>query len=212
MPPESPSSTPMVIGVAGGIGSGKSALSRALGQLGCLVIDFDTQAKAALDLPEVRSAIVQWWGDELLGEDGRIDRARLAQEVFNDEAKRARLEALVHPLVIPNRADLMERARDAGARGVVLDAPLLFEAGVDKLCDVIAFVEVPRETRLQRLKATRGWDADELARRESAQWPLDRKRNLSDVIIENTGGEDELDRWARHILEFKGKQGGPARG
>jgi dephospho-CoA kinase len=183
-----------VIGVAGGIGSGKSAFARALGNLGARVFDADVSAKRALDDPEVRASLEGWWGPDVVGTDGRIDRARIATIVFGDASARRRLEELVHPRVRAEAAAFIEEARRSGARAVILDVPLLFESGMDSMCDLVVFVEAPESVRAARVGATRGWDSGELARREAVQWPLEEKRRLSGVVVVNDGAsESDLD-------------------
>ncbi len=189
-----------VIGLVGGIGAGKSAVAAAFARHGCLVIDSDKEAKAALDLPQVRDQLVDWWGPEVLDADGRVDRSKVAAIIFSDPDERARLESVVHPLVKSRRGEVIERARAEGKSGVIIDAPLLLEAGSDAECDVVVFVDAPRERRLERIRA-RGWDEAELARRESAQLGLDEKRRRSDFVIDNSGPVGELDRIAGEVLD-----------
>ena len=175
----------MVIGLAGGIGSGKSTIGKILSEMGYLVIDSDQLARAALDRPEVRATLISWWGPSAVNAEGKIDRAKVASIVFQRPEERARLEALVHPLVKHGREQVVERAGAEGRAGVVVDAPLLFEAGSDKDVDRVLFVDTPRDVRLARIKQTRGWDEAELARREASQWPLEKKRALSHAVIRN---------------------------
>jgi dephospho-CoA kinase len=182
----------LVVGLAGGIGSGKSEVARLLGEHGFVVVDSDAEARACLDRPEVRDRLVEWWGRRVLDAEGRVDRRVVAEIVFGDSKERARLESLVHPLVRRRREDLREEARRAGACGVVVDAPLLLEAGVDRECDVLVFVDAPRERRVERVRASRGWDEAELARREAAQMPLEAKRARCDIEIANDGGLEVL--------------------
>lgn len=182
-----------VIGLAGGIGAGKSAAGAAFARLGCVVIDSDREAREALNRPEVREVLRRWWGDAIIGSDGTVDRRAVAGIVFRDSAERARLEALIHPLVKASRARLRAEAEGAGAAGVVVDAPLLFEAGVDGECDAVVFIDAPRAVRLERVARTRGWDAGELDRREGAQMPLDEKRRRSDEVVLNDGDAGALD-------------------
>lgn len=189
-----------VIGLAGGVGSGKSELARALGALGCVVADSDTEAKAALDRPEVRERLVEWWGEGVLDEEGRVDRKAVASIVFSNDGARRRLESVVHPLVRTSRRALIRRAAETGAPAVVIDAPLLFEAGVDRECDAVVFVEAPRAIRLARVAASRGWDAEELERRERAQLDLGEKRRRSQFVVENLGEQAALEREARSLL------------
>lgn len=189
-----------MIGIAGGIGSGKSAVAAAFARRGCAVVDSDQEARAALDRPDVQATLRSWWGDGVLTRDGAIDRKAVANIVFADPAQRARLEALVHPIVRQRRAQFAAHATAESARAVIVDAPLLFEAGVDAECDAVVFVEVPREIRLERLARTRGWDSDELARREAAQWPLEQKRARSQFVINNAGAPGALDAEVERVL------------
>jgi dephospho-CoA kinase len=172
-----------VIGLVGGIGSGKSAVAAALARRNYVVIDADKDAKAALERPDVRDTLVQWWGPDILTE-GRIDRKKVAAIVFADADQRTRLESLIHPIVRADRHATIARARRESRPGVVIDAPLLFEAGSDKDCDLIWFVDAPLEQRQQRVRS-RGWTDEELTRREAAQLPLDEKRRRSTTIITN---------------------------
>lgn len=190
-PTPTPLPRPFVLGLAGGIGSGKSAAARCLADLGCLVIDFDAEAKAALDAPTVRRRLIEWWGIDMVDAGGRVDRAAVARVVFGDEACRVRLEKLVHPLVWRTREGARNEAERAAAPGIVLDAPLLFEAGLDASCDAVLFIDSTREVRAERV-AGRGWPSGEMARREAAQWPTEEKMRRSDFQIPNNGTIDEL--------------------
>lgn len=198
-----------VIGLAGGIGSGKSHVAREFARRGCLVVDSDAEARAALDRPEVRAVLVGWWGAGVVGADGKVDRKRVGAIVFGDPEERRRLEALVHPLVRESRARMVARARGTGAVGVIVDAPLLFEAGVDKECDAVVFVDAPTAVRLERVRAARGWDEAELSRREAAQWPAELKRAKCRFVIANEGGEigTDVDRILAALGEEVGSRG-----
>ncbi|MDB5330562.1 MAG: dephospho-CoA kinase [Phycisphaerales bacterium] len=175
-----------IIGIVGGIGSGKSFIARIFGELGCRVIDSDAQVREAYRDPQVRETLVGWWGPEVIRE-GEVDRAFIARKVFADSAERQRLEQLLHPMVKAAREQEMATAGgEANVVAFVWDTPLLFEAGLAELCDVVVFVDVPRETRLERVRQSRGWGPDELAKRENLQWPLDKKRKISDHSLSNT--------------------------
>ncbi|MGP1347782.1 MAG: dephospho-CoA kinase [Phycisphaerales bacterium] len=193
-----------IIGLAGAIGAGKSALARAFARLGCLVIDSDREAREALDRPEVRERLVEWWGGQILTPEGRVDRRRIADRIFGDERERKRLEGLVHPLIRRTRDGARREAGAAGKIGVIYDAPLLFEAGIDAICDGVVFVDAPRAVRLQRVRETRGWDEAELDRREAMQWSPERKKAASGFIVRNDGPEEALDAHARDILRRLG--------
>ncbi|MFZ4576405.1 MAG: dephospho-CoA kinase, partial [Phycisphaerales bacterium] len=182
---EAPTKVP-VVGLVGGIGSGKSAVAKALAELNFLVIDADADARAVLSRPEIVAKLVEWWGSRVLDAAGGIDRKAVGEIVFADPAERRRLESLVHPLVKADRQGVVRRAREGGFVGVVIDAPLLFEAGSNVDCDHILFVDAPRETREARVKS-RGWAEGELAKREAAQLPLDEKRARSSHVIVNDG-------------------------
>lgn len=200
-----------VIGIAGGIGSGKSAVAAAFQRLGCVVIDSDKEAKAALDRADVRLKLAEWWGPGVLLDSGGINRKAVADVVFANPAERRRLEELIHPLIRARRGDLKERAKAAGAAGVIVDAPLLFEAGVDAECDLVVFVDAPREQRLARVRSTRGWEGGELDRREASQMALDEKRARSSLVVMNDGTQAELEgrvaaAWAE-ILELRPRIG-----
>ncbi|HSU65958.1 MAG TPA: dephospho-CoA kinase [Tepidisphaeraceae bacterium] len=176
-----------IIGIAGGIGSGKSFVARLFAELGCAVIDSDAQVRAAYQDPAVRKTLREWWGDEPFLPDGSIHRAAIARRIFANPQDRARLEGLLHPMVNEFRKREMEKmASDSGIVAFVWDTPLLFEAGLHGECDAVVYVEAPLEVRRQRVWQTRKWDATELLRRENSQWPLDRKREISDYVVENT--------------------------
>lgn len=190
------------VGVAGGIGAGKSAVARAFVRRGCVLSDSDAGAKAALKLAEVKQTLRAWWGDGVFDLAGEVDRASVARVIFADASQRARLEGLIHPILHRQRAELIAQAEREGARGVVIDAPLLFEAGLEKECDAVVFVDTPREVRLRRVSATRGWNEEELARREAAQMPVDEKRRRCGHVIANGDGVSEamLDAEAERVL------------
>jgi dephospho-CoA kinase len=180
-----------IIGIAGGIGAGKSAVAKALVQLGCVVSHSDHEARAALRDPVIRDTLVAWWGDDILDTAGAVDRAVVAQIVFEDPDQRRRLEALTHPWIEARRRELFEDA-PAESPALVIDAPLLFETGLDHQCDAVIFVDAPRELRLRRVVVSRGWDDAELSRREESQLPLDEKRSRADYVLQNDGEMSDL--------------------
>jgi dephospho-CoA kinase len=188
-----------VLGIAGGIGSGKSEVARAFERLGALVVDSDVEARAALERPDVQAQLVAWWGPGVLKRGGGVDRKAIADIVFKDEAERRKLEGLIHPLVRSQRAVLVREAAARGARLAVIDAPLLFEAGVDRECDAVVFVDAPRATRLRRVR-DRGWNEAEFSRREASQMPLEEKRRRSQYTISNSGGLEELEEQVRRVF------------
>ncbi len=191
--------SPPIIGLAGGVGSGKSTVSGMLAGQGCFVVDSDALGRAALRDPAVRDRLVGWWGPGVLDDSGEIDRRVIAGIVFSSPAQRRRLESLVHPWIEARRKALFDDA-PKDARALVIDAPLLFEAGLDEACDAVIFVETDRDTRRRRLAASREWDENELAKREDSQLSLDEKRTRSDYVIANDGDLRELEEQVRRTL------------
>ncbi len=205
---------PPILGLAGGIGAGKSTVARILAEEGCVVADSDDLARQAYNDPEIRRQLVAWWGDRIRGCRGchaepdslppPVDRRAIAAIIFEQPTERARLESLIHPWIARHR-DALFAAAPAGTRALVIDAPLLFETGLDKRCDRVIFVDSSTETRLSRVRAARGWDAGELGRREAAQWPVERKRSESTDIVRNEGDREALAGRIRQILsELRG--------
>jgi dephospho-CoA kinase len=191
-----------VIGLIGGIGSGKSEVAARLAERGVTVINADLVGHELLDTPEVRAEIVERFGTGVLKDstiDGtvspRIDRGALASIVFADAGARRALEAILHPRMRERFRATIEAARHAGAsrpRALALDAAVLLEAGWDDLCDLVVFVDAPRAKRLDRVARQRGWTLETLKAREQAQWPCELKRDRADLIIKNDGDLDLL--------------------
>ncbi len=188
-----------IIGLAGGIGSGKTEVARILAGLGCVVADSDATARQALREPEFRETLVGWWGEDILDANGEIDRAAVAATAFSDPQERRKLEALVHPWIEARRRELFEAAPPE-APALVIDAPLLFEAGLDAECDAVIFVDADPAVRRDRVAGSRGWEAAELDRREESQLPLDEKRERADYILRNNGELSEMTAGVRHLL------------
>jgi dephospho-CoA kinase len=178
----------IVLGVLGGIGSGKSTVARLFGELGACVIDADRMAHDCLDRPEVRERIGAVFGARCIAA-GRVDRETLARMVFEDPAKLSRLNDIVHPCVLAAIDQELDRLRQprGGPRLAVLDVPLLLEADLHGRCDRLLFVAASQEARAARVRDRRGWTVEELARREKNQKPLDEKEAVADYKIVNEG-------------------------
>jgi dephospho-CoA kinase len=184
----------MVIGIVGGIASGKTLVTDCFRRLGAEVIDADRIGHAVLDELEVRASLMRRWGESVCDESGRLDRKSIARIVFSPTVRGAEelayLEQVTHPRIgLLMREMLDELALRTDVPAVVLDAPVLFEAGWDKYCDKIIFVEAPRSLRQQRARQ-RGWTEAEFAAREAAQESLDAKRNRADWVIDNSKSPD----------------------
>jgi dephospho-CoA kinase len=195
------------IGVVGGVASGKSLVSKMLVELGAAVLDADRTGHDVLtEDAQVREAIRQRWGDSALGPNGR---RIIAGYVFGDDSSAATerqfLEDLLHPRIRERLNKLRDEYFAEGKPAVVLDAPLLLEAGWAPICDLILFVDVPDEVRRERGRS-RGWTDVDFARREASQWPISKKRCHATNVIPNAGSEDELRTavrkfWAENIAE-----------
>ena len=195
-----------ILGLLGGVASGKSLVARQLAELGAVVLDADRAGHEALRLPRVEAAARQRWGDAVFGPDGHIDRSRLAKIVFapppDGPRERKFLESLTHPEIGRRLAAEAEaEAKKTDCPLVVLDAALILEAGWDKLCDCFAFVDVPREVRLARA-LQRGWTEGDFAAREAAQESLDSKRARADVIIDNSGSAEHTQAQVQRLWQF----------
>jgi len=192
---------PKVIGMAGGVGAGKSSVARFFEEMGAVVIDADRLGHEVLEEEEVRRSLRRRWGDAVFGEHGRVDRRRVASLVFSDEAARTFLNGLTHPRIRERIEQLIEGCRSEAATPlVVLDAPLIYEGGLEGWCEAIVFVEADRHVREARTSAQRQWDADELARRESAQTSPDAKQRRADFVISNNGAPEETRRQSRAVF------------
>jgi dephospho-CoA kinase len=185
---------PPVIGVTGGVASGKSFVAGQLAKCGAEVIDVDRLGHEALRLPAVEEAARQRWGDEIFSSGGQIDRRRLAEKVFaatpQGREELRYLESLTHPRILGFLGERVERLLLRGdVSAVVIDAPLLVEAGWNEFCDRIMFVEAPRAIRLVRALG-RGWSEQDFAAREARQESCEVKRKLADMVIDNSGSEE----------------------
>jgi dephospho-CoA kinase len=178
----------LILGLVGGIASGKSLVANCFRDLGAVVLDADRAGHDVLHEPEVIAALKSRWGDGVLDAKGQVNRRAVARIVFapGNEADRRFLEQLTHPRIQMRLQQDLARAQAAQPppRAVVIDAALLFEAGWDKLCDKIIFVDAPRDVRLERA-VVRGWSAEQLAAREAAQLPPEEKRQRSHIVIRN---------------------------
>ena len=177
---------PVVIGLTGGVASGKSTVAAMFQELGATILDGDRIGHEVLNDPDVVSKIRHIWGEGVL-EDGVVNRKRLGNIVFEnaDREQLSKLESITHPKI---KERILEELRLAGERktsAVVLDAPLLFEAGWDKLCDRLVFIKTDLSDRIARSKS-RGWSEKELLRREQQQLDLDLKEKNSSDIIDNS--------------------------
>lgn len=192
-----------VIGLLGGVGSGKSSIARMAANLRPgVVIDADAIGHELLDDPVVRGEIVERFGNAILGDDGCIVRSRLAAVVFGADTTntRAQLESILHPRIGEEVERRLREARATpGIEWVFVDAALMLEAGWAERCDLLVFVDTSFGQRLDRVTKGRGWTAQELRRREAAQMPLDEKRLRADAVLDN---DSTLEVAAQRLVEL----------
>jgi len=184
----------VVVGLTGGIGAGKSTAARRLEERGAVVVDADRIARGLLEPGGAAfGPVVEHFGPRVLGEDGRIDRSRLAQVVFADPDELGALNRLTHPLVGAEIGRRLEEARASGAAVVVLDVPLLVEGGRGRYpVDVVVVVDVPEALALERLVALRGMDPDDARARMASQANRAERLAAADIVLDNAGAESEL--------------------
>lgn len=183
---------PYIVGLTGGIASGKTTVASHLHSLGASVIDADCLARRAVGPGrETVRAIGKQFGLDVLAPDGTVDRKALAQRVFGHPNALAQLDAIVHPEVRRRLERKLAAARRARRAVVVLDVPLLFEVGMDRQCHEVWVVAVPERAQIDRLMARSGHSEPEARARIKSQWPLSQKVALADHVIWNDGALDQ---------------------
>ena len=197
-----------IVGLTGGIASGKSTVARILTELGATVIDADAivhelQAPGSPLLGE----IVEAFGPQILTADGALDRPALGALVFSDGEARERLGSIVHPKVGAEMLRRIAAARSSGAALIVLDIPLLFEgrargtgSAAQMALDATILATVPEEVQIERQLERDGCDREEALRRVRSQLPLEEKRSLADYVIDNSGSRAETERQVREVV------------
>ncbi|MBT2907721.1 dephospho-CoA kinase [Streptomyces cellulosae] len=188
----------LTVGLTGGIGAGKSEVSRLLAECGAVLIDADRIAREVVEpgTPGL-AAVVEAFGEDILAEDGSLDRPRLGALVFNDPEKLATLNSIVHPLVGARSRELEEAAPEDAI--VVHDVPLLTENGLAPLYDVVIVVDASPETQLDRLVRLRGMSEEDARARMAAQATREQRRAIADIVIDNDVPLDELERRVKEV-------------
>lgn len=186
----------LIFGLTGGIASGKSAVARELNALGAVVLDADKAAHEVINVPDIKQALTERWGPEILLPDGNVDRKAVAEQVFSTQkptlVERKFLEKILHSRIKDEFEYQLTRLKIAKTPVAVIDAPLLLEAGWQQGCDIVLFIDSSLEDRQQRAKSSRNWTAQDLATREAAQMPIEEKRRRATHVIANDGTLDEL--------------------
>jgi dephospho-CoA kinase len=182
-----------VIGLVGGVGSGKSFLARLLRERHPIqIVEGDPAGHQVLAEPAIKENLRTAFGDGVFTPGGEVDRRQVSRLVFGSSpeqmAARQKLEKIVHPRITEILTRQVELARSQpGIEAVILDAALMLETGWRNLCDIVVFVDVPLEQRLKRVQATRGWSREQLQLREESQFPLERKRKEAHDVVDNSG-------------------------
>jgi len=200
MPDADPDPDTVLVGLTGGIGSGKSSVAALLAQHGARVVDADVVAREVVAAGTVGLAqVIDEFGAQLLGEHGELDRSALAEIVFNDSRARQRLNAIVHPLVAARIDELLTDAPRGGV--VVYDVPLLVEASVQERhdFDLILVVEAPEDLRIERLVRDRGMTVEQIRPRLASQASDEQRRAVADVVIRNDGDPRDLARAVEEV-------------
>jgi dephospho-CoA kinase len=191
----------LTIGLTGGIASGKSTVSKMLGEIGIPVIDADIEARLAVEQGEAAyNDIVRYFGEDILDQDGNINREKLGSIVFQDEEKRKALNSFVHPAVRERMLAKVKEAKQNKEKAIVLDIPLLIEGNLQYMADKILLVYVNEETQLQRLMERNHYSKEEALARINSQMPIAEKVKHADKVIDNNGTIAETKQQLEQIL------------
>ena len=182
----------LVVGLTGGIGSGKSEALEAFARHGAATLSSDQMVRELYERDDVRRAVAEHFGPEALDASGAVDRAVVAQRVFSDEAERTWLEGLLLPMLAERFAEWRDLRLEAGDRLLVHEAPTLFEAGIEDRYDMVVLVTAPADVRESRRPGS--------TERMAHQLPEAEKAARSDIVYENTGSLDDLDRWVAALV------------
>jgi dephospho-CoA kinase len=190
-----------VVGLIGGIGSGKSRVAEEFVRYGAKVIVADAFGHEALRQPDVLAQVARRWGPQTLDAQGQVNRRHLAGIVFADAGERRALEALVFPWIERRINEEIAAAQaDPKVSLIVLDAAIMVETGWHRRCDRLVYVHAPRAERLRRLAEQRNWTAKEVADRARAQLPLTEKVRRADFVVDNSGPPESIGRQVHDVL------------
>ena len=182
-----------LIGLTGGIGSGKSTVAAMLKEHGFPIVDADRIAREIVEpgQPALQELAAEF-GDDILNADGALDRSLLASRAFVDEEATRTLNEITHPRINERTQELFDEARENGAEAVIYDMPLLIDKGLHTDMDATIVVHTDEHLRIERLTTKRGLDSDDVRRRINAQIDDETRKAAADILIDNNGGEDEL--------------------
>ena len=191
-----------IIGILGGIGSGKSTVSAEFVKLGCGLIDADKIAHELLEEKSVKEKIVNLFGNDILDSCEKINHKKLADIVFNDYQKLSMLNGIIHPLVLKKAEELIEEFnQQKQTKAIILDMPLLLEVGWEKHCNKLIFIDCDEKIRADRVKKM-GFNKNQLKIRENFQISLDKKASIADNTIVNNSGFSTLVKQVADIFSY----------
>ncbi len=194
------SAKPSIIGITGGISSGKSTVARMLASLGAELIDADEMCHRLIADKRINEKIIERFGSAIRDDYGKIDRSKLATIVFRDKTCLDDLCNILHPLVIEQiRSRVIETEKRGRRKAIVIDAALLEESDLSLMCDFILFVNTGKDHRVSRSKICRHWEDGELEKRERFQMSPEDKRKKADYVVDNNYTEDNT---FRQVKEF----------
>lgn len=190
-----------IIGILGGICSGKSTVAAEFAKLGCAVIDADEIVHELLEKKTIREKIVGLFGRDVVDSEGKIDSRKLADIVFADTDKLSSLNKIIHPFVLERTEELIEQYNSQSqVKAIVLDMPLLVEVGWEKRCDKLIFVDCKQELRVDRARKLGIIEENQLKMRENFQISLDNKVAITDNTIDNNSGFPALSKQIADIF------------
>lgn len=192
----------MIIGLTGGIATGKSTVATMMRQEGIPVVDADVIAREVMEIDGAAyNQVVQTFGPEILDADGSINRALLGERIFSDEVMRLKLNSIVHPVVRSELVAKAEAYQREGHEHVVMDIPLLYESELFYLVDKVLLVYVTPELQLERLMSRDQAGMEQARSRMNAQMPIDEKVERADAVIHNHGTKEETRDELRRIIK-----------
>ncbi|PAQ16621.1 dephospho-CoA kinase [Bacillaceae bacterium SAOS 7] len=190
-----------IIGLTGGIASGKSTVSQMLKEKGFTIVDADVAARAVVELGQpALTQIIETFGEGILQEDGSLDRLKLGKRIFNNEVERKKLNSIVHPAVRQFMLAEKEAAIEAGKKTIIMDIPLLFESQLTWMVEKVIVVYVNEDTQLHRLMARNDFDEATAKSRITSQLNLGDKATQADAVINNNGTLEETKEQLEQIL------------
>ncbi|MFQ5965599.1 MAG: dephospho-CoA kinase [Candidatus Scalinduaceae bacterium] len=196
-----------VIGIMGGIASGKSTVAKMLRSLGASVVDADKICHQLINTEEINKKISKKWGGYILNKHGKINRCKLGKIVFSDKRELLTLNKIIHPKAIKQiKSRITELNQQGTKKGIVLDVALLVESNLTSLCDIIIFVDSKRQICKKRVQQNRKWPSSEINKREMFQGSLREKKENADIVINNNSSKEDTfkqvkDFWNQFIIK-----------